>query len=243
MPRARPKLHTQAEVVDAALLVVDDVGLEGLTIRGVAAVSGVPTMTLYAYIESKQRLLELMVLEVSARIFAAADRGTWQASLEGLCHHVRAMALAHPAWLALLERRTLPSASDTNHPIVRSLIDAGAPPSSACRAVLEATLMSLGLAQLQLSLVHPKAFWPSSVGAAPPGPIDWDGFFAAAVTRWLTGLEAELQRAAFSSERDGFDDEPAACFAQPGDLGGRGGQSRNGAVERACEQPRPTPRQ
>src|SRR5215217_7873550 len=100
MPRKRATPRTLSEVIEAALLVVDEAGLDGLTIRGVAAVSGVPTMTLYAYFQSKDQLVELMSAAVATRLFSVTERPTWQATIEEVCFHVRATVLAHPGWLS-----------------------------------------------------------------------------------------------------------------------------------------------
>lgn len=195
MPRKRRALPSQREVVDAALLVVDDVGVEGLTIRSVSSASGLPTMTLYKYFQSKRQLLELMSLEVSSRFFTVPVRSSWRAALEGLCHHVRALALAHPTWLALVDLRAL-SASATTSLLVDARTRAALPPAIAARAALDAALLSLGHAQLQLSFAQPKSFLPPAARAVG---TDWDGTFAATVARWVAGVEAEAQNEADST--------------------------------------------
>jgi TetR/AcrR family transcriptional regulator, tetracycline repressor protein len=195
MPRRRVAPRTQTEVVDAALAVVDEAGLDGLTIRGVAAASGIPTMTLYAFFQGKEELLELMATRAAEHLFASARRTTWQASVEGLCHHARATVLAHPSWLPLLARRALPRAPAVREDVVELMLGAGYSERAAASVVLEASLLALGLAQLQLSFVPARCALPPQ-GALPAAGIEWDGTFAATVARWIAGVEAEGSLAA-----------------------------------------------
>jgi AcrR family transcriptional regulator len=186
MSKKKQTPHSRTEVVDAALAVVDQAGLEGLTIRGVSSASKIPTMTLYAFFHGKEELLEMMAERVTEHFFASAARPTWQASLEGLCHHGRATVLAHPGWLPLLGKRELVQPSPLKDHIVASMVQAGAPERTAAAAVVEGSLLALGFAQLQLSFASGRR------SASVPSPaLDWDGTFTAAVARWLAGLAAE----------------------------------------------------
>lgn len=185
MARKKQAPHSRTEVVDAALAVVDQAGLDGLTIRGVSSASKIPTMTLYAFFHGKEELLELMAERVTEHFFASAARPTWQASLESLCHHGRSTVLAHPGWLPLLGRRELVQSSPLKDHIVASMVSAGAPERTAAAAVVEGSLLALGFAQLQLS------FATGRHSPSPSPALDWDGTFTAAVARWLAGLAAE----------------------------------------------------
>ncbi|MDF3070691.1 MAG: regulatory protein TetR [Polyangiaceae bacterium] len=193
MPRKRATPRTLSEVIDAALLVVDEAGLDGLTLRGVAAVSGVPTMTLYAYFESKEQLVELMASAVTSRLFAVTKRATWQATLEELCFHVRATALAHPGWLSLFGRGERPPSFPIREHVRSLMLASGYSERVAGRAVLEASLMSLGLAQLQLSVLRGRTAPAPGVVQLSSRDLDWDGTFAATVARWIAGLDAEAR--------------------------------------------------
>ena len=56
----RPKLSVDA-VVEAAIALADEAGLDAVTMRAVAARLGVSTMTLYTYVPGKAELLDLML--------------------------------------------------------------------------------------------------------------------------------------------------------------------------------------
>src|ERR1041384_7975577 len=98
MPRKSITPCTRAEVVEAALRVVDEVGLSAVTIRAVAAPAGDPPISLYSHFRSKQELIQLMSEEVAARLCVVPTTPTWQGAIEQICFHVRAVALTHPEW-------------------------------------------------------------------------------------------------------------------------------------------------
>ncbi len=194
MPRKKANARTLTEVIDAALVIVDQSGLDGLTLRGISASCGVPTMTLYAYFQSKEQLLDLMSVEVASRLLNVAERSTWQGALEALCHHVRATALAHPSWLPLVWRLELPQSAAVRDHILALMTRARIPERLAARSILEATSLSLGLAQLELSLGRPYGSTARLQGSSSASAMDWDGSFASAIGRWIRGLESETQR-------------------------------------------------
>jgi len=90
--------------VSAALDVVDDVGVDALTIRAVAAAVRSPPMSLYTHFANKEELLDLMYLEVSQRLFPDSAAPTWQEELRALARHIRVTLLAHPRWTPILSR-------------------------------------------------------------------------------------------------------------------------------------------
>lgn len=83
-------------VVDAAFTVLDRAGLDGLSMRQVAAELGVSASALYAYVSSKDDLLELMY----ARLFDGfaiprPDPARWQEQVRDYAHSARQRLLAH----------------------------------------------------------------------------------------------------------------------------------------------------
>lgn len=64
---------TRQVIVDAAFDVLDDVGIDGLTVRALATRLGVKAPALYWHVESKQALLDEMGTEVARRIAAGQD--------------------------------------------------------------------------------------------------------------------------------------------------------------------------
>jgi AcrR family transcriptional regulator len=138
-------------VIDAALSVVDNVGLERLTIRAVAAQAGVPPMSLYSHFENKENLLDLMYAEVAYRLYADGDYVTWQAAITGLCNQIRQVLLEHPAWLPLLTRPALPLAVPLREHALQLLTAAGLAPEEALASITNAGLMAIGLVMVEVA--------------------------------------------------------------------------------------------
>ncbi|HEY8602661.1 MAG TPA: TetR/AcrR family transcriptional regulator C-terminal domain-containing protein [Thermomicrobiales bacterium] len=86
-------------VVREALALLDEVGLEGLTVRRLAARLGVQNPALYWHFKNKQALLDLMAATLLADARAAHDPATvgadWAAFLTALAHGYRRAMLAH----------------------------------------------------------------------------------------------------------------------------------------------------
>lgn len=60
-PSERGGALTRERIVQVAIRLADDEGLDALSMRGVAAKLGVPTMSLYRYVEGKDALVLLMI--------------------------------------------------------------------------------------------------------------------------------------------------------------------------------------
>ncbi|UUU43904.1 TetR/AcrR family transcriptional regulator [Streptomyces sp. NBC_00162] len=121
---ARSPLSRQ-RVLEAALRVVDDEGLDGLSMRRVAGELGVETMALYRYTPSKDDLLDGLVenlfIELEQELDSAASAVSilrdeaalpWREALLGIARAMYRVALAHPHVIPLVAVRpfTVPMA-------------------------------------------------------------------------------------------------------------------------------------
>ena len=98
----RPKLSKDA-VIDRALKLADTDGLEGLTIRRLAADLGVTPMALYWHFRSKEDLLDGLAEQVWSEIDVNVDpSATWSAQLRGLLESLVSVLRAHPSAPLLL---------------------------------------------------------------------------------------------------------------------------------------------
>jgi AcrR family transcriptional regulator len=94
-------------VVDAALAIVNEDGLESLSMRKLGARLGVEAMTLYYYVANKEALLDRLVERVLARAIdppIAPDAG-WREQLEQFARRYRAALLERPNLIALIAVR------------------------------------------------------------------------------------------------------------------------------------------
>ncbi|WP_231855525.1 TetR/AcrR family transcriptional regulator [Tsukamurella pseudospumae] len=70
--RGRPPSITRDQIVERALVLLDDVGADGLTMKSLAADLGVTTMALYRHVDDKENLLVLS-LDAVAEPLGAID--------------------------------------------------------------------------------------------------------------------------------------------------------------------------
>lgn len=85
----------QAQVVRAALALLDEVGLDELTMRRLAERLGVKAASLYRHVRDKDELLVLLGDEISGEIPLARSSGTWREQLVEVAWNVRRGLLAH----------------------------------------------------------------------------------------------------------------------------------------------------
>lgn len=85
--RDRPTL-SRPRIVAAALELVEDRGLDALTMRAVASALGVTPMSLYNHVAHKAELIDLMADDIIGGIVrdAAQDTGDWESRLRALAH-------------------------------------------------------------------------------------------------------------------------------------------------------------
>jgi TetR/AcrR family tetracycline transcriptional repressor len=85
----------RGQIVQAALALLDEVGLEGLTMRHVAGRLGVKAASLYRHVQDKQELLVLVADEISREIPVPEDGRPWQDRLVDMVQRYRRGLLIH----------------------------------------------------------------------------------------------------------------------------------------------------
>jgi TetR/AcrR family transcriptional regulator, tetracycline repressor protein len=106
----RPPRHslTDQHILQAALALVDEAGLEGLTTRALGHRLGVDPTAVYRHFRSKDELLAALADHIlgSANPPPADDGdGSLRGQLRGACLAMRRALLAHPAMTAIVVRR------------------------------------------------------------------------------------------------------------------------------------------
>lgn len=89
---------TRQLIVEEALELLDEVGIEALTLRALAGRLDVKAPALYWHMSSKQELLDEMGTEIQRRVTAAATNlplGDWRLVLGGYARVLRTEYLAH----------------------------------------------------------------------------------------------------------------------------------------------------
>jgi len=101
MPVERPSPQATATsrqaIVEAAMKLADEDGIEAVSMRRLAEQLGVATMTLYTYVESKDELVDLMRDEVArAMLVPEPLPDDWREALRQIAHRTRDAMAAHP---------------------------------------------------------------------------------------------------------------------------------------------------
>src|SRR5512143_581135 len=93
--RAKRKPLDQAQVVRAALALLDEVGIDELTMRRLAERLGVQAASLYRHVKDKDELLALLADEIAGEIPLPARSGGWRDRLVEAAWNVRRGLKAH----------------------------------------------------------------------------------------------------------------------------------------------------
>lgn len=119
---------SKEQVLSTALDVLDEVGLEQLTMRRLSARLGVQNGATYWHFRSKQALLEAMADAMLAGIVDDLDpHAPWHARVAGLAHRLRRALLARRDGARLFASLffPLPNALDYGEAMIAALRDAG----------------------------------------------------------------------------------------------------------------------
>lgn len=118
---------TRERIIRASLELVDEHGLDALTMRRLGAELGVEAMSLYSHFRNKEELLDGVQEAVLDELEVAPRRGGWRAQLTRAAHGYRNALGAHPAVMPLFASRQLFTRAAMRHiePMMESLAEAG----------------------------------------------------------------------------------------------------------------------
>ncbi|GAA4586631.1 TetR/AcrR family transcriptional regulator [Planotetraspora phitsanulokensis] len=109
MPRPNHSERTRAQIVEAAVALLDAEGLEALSTRRLAAELGVRGPTLYHYFADKNSLLEAVRDRIAAEIWtgvesrlADIESGDWERVLRGYVDGALSAMARHPRAIGLM---------------------------------------------------------------------------------------------------------------------------------------------
>jgi AcrR family transcriptional regulator len=243
------------EILDAALALADDKGLEAVSMRALAERTGVTPMALYPHVGSKAALLDGMLGRVVGQM-VTDERSAWDAAVDWrerlrlLMRGARQLAHRYPWAAALVFSRpsaTLESASAVDL-FYTTLLDAGVPPAEVPRLERVVTTLSVGYGASEVGgrFAGEEGYVRTrrgQLGDAPlPGhkalirwlqePADLDAEFEADVDDLVRLVEATAGRSARDEQQHADDDHrgPGEPGHGPGG-GGPGGEDlpRGGA--------------
>jgi AcrR family transcriptional regulator len=96
-PRGRPRSLTTEQIVDAALKLIDESSLDDVSMRSLASELGVPVMTIYNYVASKEALNELVIDHALRPVeVPPPEEGSWEERMRRLQRDARGAMRQHP---------------------------------------------------------------------------------------------------------------------------------------------------
>ena len=111
----RPRLSRE-RVLEAAMAVADEGGIDALTIRSLAQSLGVKPMSVYYYVANKDEILDGIVDLVFSQIdLPKPDGGAWRAEIRRRAYSARGVLRTHPWAIGLMESRTSPGPATLRH--------------------------------------------------------------------------------------------------------------------------------
>jgi AcrR family transcriptional regulator len=156
MRTRRPRGATTREaVVNAALAIADQNGLDHVKIRAVADRVGAPPMSLYTHFRNKDELLDLMLAEIAARMYLCEWHPTWQAELIAMCRRMYHLFTDHPMWIQLLSRPTWLAEMPVREHLLELMADDGIEAADGLLLLSSAVLTVLGLVLVEHALTGP----------------------------------------------------------------------------------------
>ncbi|KNA90083.1 MULTISPECIES: TetR/AcrR family transcriptional regulator C-terminal domain-containing protein [Gordonia] len=149
MPTGRPKGLNRADIVQAALDLLDEKGIDAVTVRAVATRLGVKAPALYWHVENKQALLDEMGTEIQRRVIAelrAQPMGVWPESVATYARVLRREYLAHRDGARTFSgtRLTDPEVLRAQEPWLEQLVASGVDLERAVSAVEFVTAFVVG---------------------------------------------------------------------------------------------------
>jgi AcrR family transcriptional regulator len=152
----------RAAILDTALAVADEHGLDAVTMHAVGQRLRVTPMALYRHMDGKQDLLDGLVERLLTGFPLPAAELAWDDRLTGLAEAMRATAREHPAVFPLLLTRpaVTPGARVVREAVLGALAEAGLDAAAAARAERLMSTTVLGFAASEAAgrfRRHPQA--------------------------------------------------------------------------------------
>lgn len=145
---------SRRKIQEVALRLIDEEGLEALTMRKLGGALGVDPMALYRHFENKEALLD----GVAERLWAEVERtsrdgGNWKDQLRSIARSLRELAHAHPnAYSLVMTREVIAEAAlSLSEAKLKALKAAGFDEDFSARTVRTLVSYGIGYGAVELS--------------------------------------------------------------------------------------------
>lgn len=192
--RGRPPRLDQGRTARAALDLLDEAGLDALTMRRLADAVGVQAGALYRHFATKQDLLTVMAERMLEGCSAPPPEGDWSERLTVLAHRMRTALLAHRDGARVYAGTHSTGANTLGfaETLVGVLREAGFRDEDAARAVLAVVNFTVGHTLEEQAALQPGDSAAAEAGPAEAGPADPDRLRRAVAAQDFPHLTAAL---------------------------------------------------
>jgi AcrR family transcriptional regulator len=180
---------TRARIVDTALELMDEHGVDWLTMRRLAEHLGVTAPTLYWHIRNRSELIDaaidaaLVGPDGTIDDHAPGTTGSWQDDVRGFMHALRRRLTAHPSVTHMTQNRYPPSVHQLTVRAVSIIEGMGLPPAATAERTRLMIWQVIGFATMEnnirLGTAYHEPVGDEATGTftvtAPPGAPDSDG--------------------------------------------------------------------
>lgn len=180
-------------IADAALELIDREGVDGVTMRRLAAELGIGTMTLYGYFRDKEELLDFVIQHASRRYDLSPGEGDWRERMRTLITTMWRSLTEHPSAVQIRSRRPIlnPGAMRAGEAGLKILTDAGFEVREA--AIAWRLLFTYVFGYAAFSSHEPseelKAEWQQQLSELPPDQYPLITESAAELVHWMAGTK------------------------------------------------------
>lgn len=160
MPRRRPVALTRDRIIDAALGLADEAGLEAVSMRRLGQQLGVEAMSLYNHVKNKDEILDGIVERVLAEVELPIPGGDWVEELHRCSVSMHEALRRHPwACSLVMAPASGPAALGARlryiDAVLRTLREAGFTPEQAYHAYHAVDGHTVGFTMWELAHARP----------------------------------------------------------------------------------------
>jgi TetR/AcrR family tetracycline transcriptional repressor len=201
---------TREIVLGEARRLLDERGLDALSMRALAERLGVSTMALYNHVRDKQDLFQGIAQAVVQELRLPSAHVDWRERIRTCFHELRKVCLANARSIALVERAEVlhPAVFRPMEATLAALQEAGIGLQEALQAYFLLTNFTMGQVSYEIRgpflgldpaeavrrrVIDPGDF-PLVVKAAPAGDWDFDGAFELGLEIIIEGLMSRALR-------------------------------------------------
>jgi AcrR family transcriptional regulator len=186
---ARVQLSRE-RILEAAVSLADERGIESLTMRAVGQRLGFEGMSLYHYVANKDELIDGMVDLVYAEIEVPSGEADWKTSMHSVATSLHEALSRHRWAITLMETRTRPGPANLRHhdSVIGTFREAGFSVKQATHAfsVLDSYITGFALQQLTLPFDSSEELAEAAESILAQFPVHEYPYLAETITEHIT---------------------------------------------------------